>query len=94
VTGSRVTFFSSKPWVYLLKDGEPAGTFGESVGGYFEMDSSDWSNGIRYHIFVTRSDTESKRMGATLKFAGSMYGIIRLCSSLHPGLSIYAFVSR
>ena len=24
------------------------------------MDSCDWSNGIRYHIFVTRSDTEFK----------------------------------
>ena len=22
------------------------------------MDSSDWSNGIRYHIFDTRPDTE------------------------------------
>jgi hypothetical protein len=24
------------------------------------MDSCDWSNGIRYHIFVTRPDTEFK----------------------------------
>ena len=24
------------------------------------MDSCDWSNGIRYHIFVTRPDTELK----------------------------------
>jgi len=24
------------------------------------MDSSDWSNGIRYHIFDTRPDTEFK----------------------------------
>ena len=31
---------------------------GESVGGIFEMDSSDWSNGIRYHTFSTRPDTE------------------------------------
>ena len=38
--------------VYLLKDP----TFGESVGGIFEMVSSDWSNGIRYHNFDTRSD--------------------------------------
>ena len=34
--------------------------FGESVGVIFEMDSSDWSNGIRYHIFDTRPDTEFK----------------------------------
>jgi len=25
------------------------------------MDSSDWSNGIRYHTFDARSDTEFKR---------------------------------
>jgi len=38
----------------------PGRTVGESVGGIFEMDSSDWSNGIRYHIFETRPDTEFK----------------------------------
>jgi hypothetical protein len=38
----------------------PGWTFGESVGGIYEMGSSDWSNGIRYHIFVTRPDTEFK----------------------------------
>ena len=36
----------------------PGRTVGESVGGSFGMDSSDWSNGIRYHTFVTRPDTE------------------------------------
>jgi len=36
----------------------PGRTVGESVGGIFEMDSSDWSNGIRYHTFDTRPDTE------------------------------------
>jgi hypothetical protein len=36
----------------------PGQTFGESVGGIFAMDSSDWSNGIRYHTFDTKSDTE------------------------------------
>jgi len=35
-------------------------TFGESVGGISEMDSSDWSSGIRYRTFVTRPDTEFK----------------------------------
>jgi hypothetical protein len=36
-------------------------TLGESVGGISEMDSSDWSNGIRYHTFDARSDTEFNR---------------------------------
>ena len=36
----------------------PGRTVGESVGGILEMDSSDWSNGIRHHIFDTRPDTE------------------------------------
>ena len=38
----------------------PGWTVGESVGGIFQMDISDWSNGIRYHIFDTRPDTEFK----------------------------------
>ena len=42
----------------------PGRTFGESVDGVhdgiLEMDSSNWSNGIRYHIFCTRPDTEFK----------------------------------
>jgi hypothetical protein len=33
-------------------------TFGESVGGMFEMSRSDWSNGVRCHTLDTRSDTE------------------------------------
>jgi hypothetical protein len=33
---------------------------GESVGGSIVMGSSDWSNGIRYHIFDIRSDTAFK----------------------------------
>ena len=36
----------------------PGRTLGESVGGISEIDSSDWSSGIRYHAFVTRPDTE------------------------------------
>jgi hypothetical protein len=36
----------------------PSRASGETVGGIIEMDSSDWSNGIRYHIFDTRPDTE------------------------------------
>ena len=44
----------------------PGRTFGESVGVIVEMDSSDWSNGIRYHIFDTRPDTEFKEEGIGL----------------------------
>jgi hypothetical protein len=33
-------------------------TVGELVGGVVEMDSSEWSNGIRYHTFGTRPNTE------------------------------------
>jgi len=44
----------------FTQESHPGRTFGESVGGIFEMDSSDWSNGIRYHIFDTRPDTEFK----------------------------------
>ena len=39
---------------------QPGRTFGKSVGGIFEIGSSDWSNRIRYHIFDTTSDTEFK----------------------------------
>ena len=42
----------------LTQGSRPGRTVGESVGGIFEMDSSDWSNGIRYHTFDTRPDTE------------------------------------
>jgi hypothetical protein len=36
----------------------PRRTVGESVGWISEMDSSHWSNRIRYHFLDTRSDTE------------------------------------
>ena len=38
----------------------PGRTVGESVGEILELDSSAWSNGIRYHIIDTRPDTEFK----------------------------------
>ena len=44
---------------------QPGRTIGEAVGGIFEIDSSDWSNRIRYHAFDTRSDTEFKLLSAT-----------------------------
>ena len=53
-------------FVIFTQESQPGRTFGESVGGIFEMDRSDWywsnanANGIRirYHIFDTRPDTE------------------------------------
>jgi len=52
---------------YLLELGgpftygsRPGRTVGESVGRIFQMDCSDWSDGIRYHIFDTRPDTDFK----------------------------------
>ena len=42
----------------MTQGSRPGRTFGESIGGILEMDSSDWSSGIRHHVFVTRSDTE------------------------------------
>ena len=43
----------------------PGRTVGESVGGILKMDSSDLSNGIRYHIIDTRPDTEFKWLPMT-----------------------------
>jgi len=42
----------------LTQRSRPGETFGESVGGILEMDSADWSNGIRYHSFDSGPDTE------------------------------------
>ena len=42
----------------FTQESRPGRTFSESVGVIFEMDSSDWSNGIRYQAFDTRSDDE------------------------------------
>jgi hypothetical protein len=41
-------------------ESQPGRTLGEWVGGVFEIDSSDWSNGLRYHNFDTKPDTEFK----------------------------------
>jgi hypothetical protein len=47
----------------LTQGSRPGRTFGESVGEVIEMGSSDWSNGIRNHIFDTSSNTEFKWFG-------------------------------
>ena len=44
---------------------QPGRTVGESVDGILEMDSSDWTNGIQYHIIDTRPDTEFKPISGT-----------------------------
>jgi len=53
--------------VYLLEieglftQGSHSGrTVAGSVAGMLGMDCSDWLNGIRYHTFDTRPDTEFK----------------------------------
>jgi hypothetical protein len=38
----------------------PGRTSDESVGGIFEMNSFDGTNGLRYHTCDTKSDTEFK----------------------------------
>jgi hypothetical protein len=67
----------------------PGQTFGESVGGIFEMDRSHWPNGIRYHIFVTRSDTEFDTPPARVAvarvvvFAGFKGGHVDVVAGVH-----------
>ena len=67
----------------LLTEGSrPGRTFGESVGGILEMDSCDWSSGIRYHVFDSRSDTEFKVLGVgtssgNLDIRGTSSGLSR-----------------
>jgi hypothetical protein len=45
----------------------PGRTVGDLFGGILEIDSPDWSNGIRYHVFDARPDarpdTEFERTG-------------------------------
>jgi hypothetical protein len=59
VSEGRVPLISSKLMVYLLRIATRSDC--RYVGLWdFRLDSADWSNGIRYHAFGTRSDTESK----------------------------------
>jgi len=53
-----ILLMSSESTVFLLMKRNPVETTAtKSVGEIFEMDSSDWSNGIRYHVlnFQTRN---------------------------------------
>ena len=58
----------------LTQGSRPGRTSGESVGGIFEMDSSDWSNGIRHHVFDTRPDTEFK-LASTREFENPLRSV-------------------
>jgi len=57
VSEGIVFFIPSKSGVYLLKNRKPVGL----VGGIFALDGSDWPNGLRYHNFDTKPDTEFKQ---------------------------------
>jgi len=46
----------------LTQGSRPGRTVGGSVGEIFEMDCSDWSNGIQYQIFDTGPDTGLTRV--------------------------------
>jgi len=59
VSEGLVPLISSKSRVCLLKDHGPVGL---SMSRSVELSNwtADWSNGIRYHVFDTRSDTKFK----------------------------------
>jgi hypothetical protein len=65
----------------LTPGSRPGRTFGESVGGILEMDSSDWSSGIRHHTFDTRPDTEFNENKHSASFS-SHVSSVRICE--HP----------
>jgi hypothetical protein len=47
----------------FTQESRPSRTFGESFGVSFALECSDWSNGLRYHHFHNRPDTEFKVEG-------------------------------
>jgi len=63
----------------------PDRTFGESVGVIFVMDSSDWSNGIRYPIFDTRPDTEFKVSLKKCSRQAKRWTSVSLCETVPAG---------
>jgi len=60
VSASLVTLISSKIEGLFTQESRPGRSAGYLVGGMFALDGFDWSNGIRYHIFDTKPDTELK----------------------------------
>ena len=45
----------------FTQESPPSRNFGELVCGIFALDGHDWSNGLRYHNFDTKPDTEFER---------------------------------
>jgi len=52
------------------------------------MDSSDWSNGIRCHIFDTRPDTEFNSINTRVE---SAHGSSVLSFNIHKLISTFAY---
>ena len=48
----------------VTQGSRPGRSAGYLVGGIFALDGSDWSNGLRYHNFDTKPDTEFKPQDA------------------------------
>jgi len=60
----------------------PSRTSGESVGGILETDNYDVSEGLRYHVFDTRPDTEfDPTLNTCVEFRG---GQVNLSTMLPP----------
>jgi len=53
-----VTLFFSKIEGLLTHESRPGRISAGRRGQIFDLDCSDWSNGLRYHNFDTRPDTE------------------------------------
>ena len=58
VSEGLVPFISSKIDGLLSHESRPCRISAGRRGRIFALDSSDWSNGLRYHNFDTRPDTE------------------------------------
>ena len=52
------------------------------VGGIFETHSCDWLNGIQYHIFDSRQDTEFNVRWVTSPFPPPCRPVSRACQML------------
>jgi hypothetical protein len=60
VSGRLVSLISSKLEGLLTQESRPGRISAGRRGRIFDLDCSDWSNGLRHHNFDTRSDTEFK----------------------------------
>jgi len=60
VSGRHVALISSKIEGLSTQESRPGRISAGRRGRIFDLDCSDWSNGLRYHSFDTRPDTEFK----------------------------------